>query len=942
MTKTSAFIAFILTFFSFQCVLSQDNIWYVSPNGTGTGTSWAQSSGDLQAVINNAVAGDQVWVKQGMYQRAVGQNFSLKDGVSVYGGFPDAENPTLAERNPKAFETILNGNQARVLQASGLFESLSPDTILDGFIIQNGYANVGAGIWAYNCDATFRNLTIRNNTSFQGLGGGVSISNSNSTFIHVLIHHNSTVVTPGTDGEAAGIRINSGNLKFYNCVIADNHAQGPIGGIWLVTSNVYFYNSIIYGNTAEVQFTTFTNDNYNAGSNGNFYAYNCILQGCGGSDYFLEGPQYQVYGHDMGGNLDINPTFNADYSISASSFAINKGNTAAFEAAVNTVDKDFFNNNRIVDAIDIGLSESQTVQSEILYVKQNGTGDGSSWANASGDLQLMMDNQFRNREVWVAEGTYNAPDPYFRLRDSVKVYGGFPSEGNPTFADRDAELHPTVLTSVYRAIIGNFYPSGQNLSAETLLDGFVITNNEDSPEYMYGLFESNSDASYSNIVFTGLNYSAAEMRREGHNSFTDCSFVNNTAINTEGVNYPYTVMLFDRAQSTFTRCLFSGNYAFMGSAMAVIDDSDARIDECVFANNDNDVTSGVGKVVLILNSKATITDSIFEENGDNSYDGGILTVFGTNTYPDAPWMIHPLNVTIDRCTFKHNHNCALWYQGKQGDFLSVNNSLFANNRAAGSGGAITRSFGGEFFITNSTFTQNHAPNPLGGAIYMSDTALGIPIGTTEIRNSIIYNNTSFFPYGQNLWTYRSINIKNSLIEGSGGSANWDGGMFNDFNLPDFCIDLGGNLDTNPMFVDAANEDYRLIQESPAINAGDSALFNTGLIPDLYLSVLDLDGNDRILDDVIDMGAFEFDPFLGTDTVSLTNGISIYPNPGNGLITVHSADAAVSEVKLYDLLGKELMAVQQGSINVSQFPNGIYVVKATLDNNKSYSIKLIKK
>src|SRR5690606_14271082 len=129
------------------------------------------------------------------------------------------------------------------------------------------------------------------------------------------------------------------------------------------------------------------------------------------------------------------------------SVGINKGNSNAYLSAVNNTDKDFFNDNRIVDAIDIGLSEYQTPQPEILYVRQNGTGDGSSWANASGELQLMMDKQIEGRSIWVAEGSYYATT-YFRLREDVKMYGGLPATGNPVFEDRNPQDNETILTSV--------------------------------------------------------------------------------------------------------------------------------------------------------------------------------------------------------------------------------------------------------------------------------------------------------------------------------------------------------------------------------------------------------------------------------------------------------------------------------------------------------------
>jgi hypothetical protein len=70
----------------------------------------------------------------------------------------------------------------------------------------------------------------------------------------------------------------------------------------------------------------------------------------------------------------------------------------------------------------------------IYYVKQNATGNGSSWANAAGNIQTMIDKAVSGDEVWVGKGTYyptKIRDPYrpttktFLLKDQVSLYGGF-------------------------------------------------------------------------------------------------------------------------------------------------------------------------------------------------------------------------------------------------------------------------------------------------------------------------------------------------------------------------------------------------------------------------------------------------------------------------------------------------------------------------------------
>ncbi|NIN36771.1 MAG: hypothetical protein GTO60_17460, partial [Gammaproteobacteria bacterium] len=59
----------------------------------------------------------------------------------------------------------------------------------------------------------------------------------------------------------------------------------------------------------------------------------------------------------------------------------------------------------------------------------------------------------------------------------------------------------------------------------------------------------------------------------------------------------------------------------------------------------------------------------------------------------------------------------------------------------------------------------------------------------------------------------------------------------------------GNINTDPLFVDAANGNYRLLPGSPCINAGDP---NYVAEP----NETDLDGKPRLIDGRVDMGAYE--------------------------------------------------------------------------------------
>lgn len=136
------------------------------------------------------------------------------------------------------------------------------------------------------------------------------------------------------------------------------------------------------------------------------------------------------------------------WNVLEGSVMIDKGDNDYYDQNVYG-SEDMAGNPRISgDHISMGAYEYQYLPAtRIRYVKPTatGTGDGSSWDNASGDLQKMIDDLADNNvsqqagEVWVAAGTYKPQSQLisgmnysasFRMRDGISVYGGF--AGNET------------------------------------------------------------------------------------------------------------------------------------------------------------------------------------------------------------------------------------------------------------------------------------------------------------------------------------------------------------------------------------------------------------------------------------------------------------------------------------------------------------------------------
>ena len=240
----------------------------------------------------------------------------------------------------------------------------------------------------------------------------------------------------------------------------------------------------------------------------------------------------------------------------------------------------------------------------IFYVAADGTGDGSSWENATPYLEYATSRAINVSDmIWVKAGTYYGEpdsDGAFKIYQNNRVYGGFAGNETPDFNldDRDFEANPTILDGQNTNRV--LFQTGHFMNyAYSLWDGFTIQN---------GSYGSGAGA-----------YLCSNSR------FANCKFLNNNANGFGGAAYILSAY-YDNASVKFTNCTFENNTGSLGGALC--DMMGAQLLNCRFSNN-NAATKG-GAYYVYSNKESKIVNTIFDNNtaklGGAMYNKGNITM----------------------------------------------------------------------------------------------------------------------------------------------------------------------------------------------------------------------------------------------------------------------------------------------------------------------------
>ena len=419
------------------------------------GSSWAKAYRSINEAIEyfaNVQATDgverfEILVREGdCYPRYSFTNLDPKTAtinvlkterpLVIKGGYR-VEDDGSAARKPLEYRSVIDGNPKGKALEDGLYHCITvaedANVEIDGFHVVGGYAvsstyKSGAGMLVGKGAAvTVRNTVFENNTAVEAAAISAQ-DGSNLTLVNCVVNNNTNTT------ESASV-IAANNLTMHYVTVVNNKGAAPGGN---------YSTSFSAGNTF--------------GSN-NMQNLNTLS--ADGAKNFANPTNAPgaTLGYDtyLGGYSEFRPlTSSTDAAV-----LINKAN------AVEGVTEDISGKGRNLGGKpDLGAYEADLPESgRVIYVRENGTGDGLSWEDAMGSINgavnkaLAYNNKLseedrkdadKRAQVWVAAGTYaenpvgNAP-ACFIIKEGVDVLGGFPASGCPGVDDR----RPLVSQEIY-------------------------------------------------------------------------------------------------------------------------------------------------------------------------------------------------------------------------------------------------------------------------------------------------------------------------------------------------------------------------------------------------------------------------------------------------------------------------------------------------------------
>ncbi|MBU2939285.1 T9SS type A sorting domain-containing protein [Lacinutrix sp. C3R15] len=913
---------------------------YVNINAVGNndGTSWTDAYTSLQTALSNSSIGEEIWIASGTYKpHATNRTVYFiinKNDLKIYGGFAGTE-LQLTDRVFGTNETILSGdlqdNDVNTATFTSNYSNSTRNTdnsyhiinilssgnnlLLDGLTISDAHNNRssserGGAILKEKTisDLTIKNCIIKNNVGRNdnaGLHAEYDMNNANSGARGTLVIENTKFISNMSrwgSGIYSFVRANSNvDISIVNCLFDKNitadlnttdtglsgsaswfRALEAHAGLNLDLVNNTYINNIDLGtgnslnnlNRSTVGISeeiTSTDITFNANvSNCIFWnnktTDNNITRAI--SDLHLEPANLNIYNSldELGFNdFSITSKTNTSFKYPYFTDAVNEDYTLlpgspAIGTGDNTkvpvgITKDLANNARIQQTtVDMGAFESAYTSSIIENIAFVNI-------NATGN---------NDGSSWT--------DAYTNLQDAIlSTESGseiWIAEGtyNPDASDR------TVYYEINKAniiIYGGFAGTEAQISErvvganETILSGDLQNNDVNTADFVsnYANATRNTDNSYHliNIGQSGINLEL--------NGLTISDVHNNLSSTEKGgailknVNVP---------KLTIRNCIIKNNVSR--------NDNAGLFAEFRLFNTNN----GPNGALIIENS-------VFANN---------MSRFGSAIYSYL-WFNTTVDVVVANSLFENNiaadlssslkgrSGSASWFKVIQNNSeLNINlvNNTYAKNIDTGTDQGLTTTLKGVVVITKSSGVVSDIFSEASNCVFWDNETTG---GTTSRA----------FSY-QNEVQPNSLNIYNSI-----DALDFNYGMVSSKT---------NTSTTNPLFTDAANNDFTLQMGSPAIDSGDNSKIQAGIMTDLL-------GKDRIFNTTVDMGAYEYGSTLDIEDVETKNDFVIYPNPTSNMVYIKMTQD-LFKAEIFNIQGQKVLESSNKKIEVTNLANGMYLLQ----------------
>ncbi|MFZ1529690.1 MAG: choice-of-anchor Q domain-containing protein [Ferruginibacter sp.] len=935
-------------------------IRYVKPGSAGTApyTSWATASNDLQAVINQCLAGDEIWIAAGTYKpnrradavtviTATDRNnaFVLKNNVKIYGGFTGTE--TLVTQRSLVNVVLLSGdigtvgtvtdNCYHVVISAGL---TGANTLLDGIRITAGNANAAI---------ITPNITVNTFTVSPRNGGGVYKTNAITDFVNCHFQQNNASGVGGALYE----NTSSSATGYFKCIISNNSSSSNGGGAFLFSSSSIFDSCTVSTNSAVGDAGGF----YTNGTGSVQYKNGTIISndagGNGGGVANLSTGTVTISSTRISGN-DAGSTGGAVYSLNATTLVWNcllSGNEANGGGALwnassagEIINCTISGNNSLAQGGAIGNGFSNPIiRNSIIYNNSAVPGATNSMFN-SGSFPVV--------EFCIVEGGYAgignlAANPLFV--SSVSPAFAPTSSGNYQLQKCSPAINAGNNSWVPAGIFSDLL-NGDRFALSTVdmgayeynvpyavpdLSGIVYVDsakNGNGSSWANAVKEL-SDALIAARFNTGITqiWVAKGTYRPVYASTYACSNMNSAntfrLVNNVKLYGSFTNGETDTLQRNFTAnsSILSGN---IGDEANSIDNCNnvIMIENIVSAHIDgfsiSNASGHIGGGLLNSNSFAKIKNCRFLNNFVTAVGGAIaMTNSGGIELSDCFFQNNTANglggggiygnpgctLTATSSVFLNNYseNGAAIHITDASGLSVIKNCKFSGNEAQNLGGALCSH--NRITVINSLFSGNKSSQ--GGAMHLSSGSSYAITGCTIAGNLALNSGSAIFGDGA------QPSIDNSIVYNNAGGAL--------FSAPPPVIGYsniqGGyagtaNISADPQFVNplaaaaapTISGDYHLQKCSPAINAGSNAAVPAGITKDL-------DSLNRIHLGIVDMGAYE--KFLAKPNAS---GI-VYVDSSNTLIVGDGSSWAQAVTELAD-------AMKEAKTNTAI--NEIWVAKGT--------------